>query len=202
MNTVINTFIFDCFGVLCEPVLNGWYKDNRLKQGFIDENLLHIFEQFDLGFLSEEDIVDYFSKYEGVDSTKEKIRKEIDEYLKIDATLVAVIRALKQKGFKTALLSNANASFFERKVYVDYPEFKNLFDDIVISSSVGMVKPNRDIYEYALQKIGSKPTESLFIDDSKVNVDAAIALNIQGFVYTDNASFVQYMKELGIDLNG
>ena len=84
MNPKITTFIFDCFGVICDPLLNGWYKENRLKHGLIDENLHKVFQQFDLGILSEDDIVLYFSKYEGVNSTKEELRSEIDSFLKID----------------------------------------------------------------------------------------------------------------------
>ncbi|MBP6854888.1 MAG: HAD family phosphatase [Candidatus Pacebacteria bacterium] len=201
MEPKITTFIFDCFGVICEPVLNGWYRDNRLKKGLVDENLKSVFEKFDLGELSEDDIVDYFLKYDGVNLTKEEMREQIDAYLGIDGELVKVIKSLKSKGFKTALLSNANASFFERKIYPTYPEFKDLFDELIISSEIGMVKPYKDIYEYTLKKINSKPEESLFIDDSKTNVDTAIDLGIQGFVYTNKDFFTDYLKSIGINLN-
>ena len=201
MEPKITTFIFDCFGVICEPVLNGWYRDNRLKKGLVDENLKSVFEKFDLGELSEDDIVDYFLKYDGVNLTKEEMREQIDAYLGIDGELVKVIKSLKSKGFKTALLSNANASFFERKIYPTYPEFKDLFDELIISSEIGMVKPYKDIYEYTLKKINSKPEESLFIDDSKTNVDTAIDLDIQGFVYTNKDFFTDYLKSIGINLN-
>ncbi len=194
MKPVITTFIFDCFGVVCDPVLNGWYKENRLKKGFVDENLHNIFRQFDLGILSEDDVADYFLKYEGVNSTKEEIRKEIDSFLKLDQSLVKIIKKLKSNGFKTVLLSNANNSFFERKIYTEYPEFKSLFDTIVISSVVGMVKPNADIFLHTLEAAKSKAEESLFIDDSKTNVDAAVNLGMQGFLYTDADSFDSYLK--------
>jgi epoxide hydrolase-like predicted phosphatase len=190
---MINTLIFDCFGVICDPVLNGWYRDNRLKKGYIDQNLKNVFEKFDLGEFSEEDILDYFSKYSEVDLSKKELREQIDSYLKIDNDLVEVIKECRLKGFKTALLSNANASFFKRKIYPTYPEFKKLFDEIVISSEVGMIKPNRDIYVYTLEKINSKPEESLFIDDSKPNVESAIMLGLEGFVYTDCDSFRKYI---------
>ena len=201
MNTPITTFIFDCFGVICDPVLNGWYRDNRLKKGLIDENLKNVFEKFDLGEFSEDDIIDYFSKYEGVDSTKEELRKEIDSYVKLDNKLSNIILKLKNKGFKTVLLSNANASFFERKIYPTYPEFKSLFDEIIISSNIKMVKPDPDIFLHTLKKINAKPEESLFIDDSKNNVEAAINLGINGFIYTDSGSFLDYIQKLGIDLS-
>lgn len=201
MNNKITTIIFDCFGVLCAPVLGGWYKTYSAKTGFVDPNLRVVLTQFDLGILSEDDIVGYFLKYDGVDSTKEKLRDELDAYLKLDEDLVKVIKKLKQVGFKTALLSNANHAFFERKIYPAHPEFKELFDDIVISSEVGMVKPNRGIYLLSLERIQSKAEESLFIDDRKENVDSAIELGMSGFVYTDNSSFGNYLETVGIDLS-
>ncbi|MFA5877466.1 MAG: HAD family phosphatase [Candidatus Paceibacterota bacterium] len=196
MNPKLTTFIFDCFGVVCSPVLNSWYKEYSLKTGFVDQNLRETFRKFDLGILSEDDIVEYFLKYKGVTATKEELRDELDRGLKFDDELLKVIKELKNRGFKIMLLSNANQSFFDRKVYPSNPEFKNLFDEVIISSSVQMIKPNADIFLYALEKIGSKAEESLFIDDSKQNVDAAMRLGMQGFVYTDIEHFVRYLKTL------
>lgn len=198
MDTKITTFIFDCFGVVCSPVLNGWYKENRLKHGLVDENILNVFQKFDLGQFSEDDIINYFLSYEGVNSTKEKIREDVDSYLHIDNQLVDTIKNLKNKGYKIALLSNGNSSFFERKLYIMFPEFKSLFDEIIISSNIGMVKPNDDIYFYALDKINSKPEESVFIDDNKMNIDAAENLGIKSFLYTDANSFNNYLENLDI----
>ena len=109
---------------------------------------------------------------------------------------MSTIKKIKSDGYKVVLLSNAHHTFFERKIYSEYPEFKSLFDEIVISSSIGMIKPYADIYLYTLQKINSKPEESLFIDDSQANVDAAIALGMRGFVYTDYVSFNEYLIQI------
>ncbi len=195
MDSKITTLIFDCFGVVCDPVLMNWYKDNRVKKGFTDENLKKILEKFDLGILSESDIADYFSKYEGVNLNQEEVQKEIDNYLNIDGELMKIIRLLKDQGLKIVLLSNANVSFFERKIYKVYPEFKTFFDEIIISSGVKMVKPNKDIYLYTLNKVNSKPEECLFIDDSKINVDSAIELGMQGLVYNNREEFVKLVNK-------
>ncbi len=197
----IKTIIFDCFGVVCDLVLGAWYKDNMLNRGLVDEKLPDIFRQFDKGILSEEDVIDHFSTYEGINLSREEISKQVDSYLGIDEALVGVIKKLRQKGFKIILLSNANNTFFERKIYPTYPEFKSLFDEIIISSVVQMVKPDPDIYLHTLEKISSHPEESLFVDDSKTNVDAAIQLGIHGFVYTESTSFVKHLESWGIDLN-
>lgn len=197
MNTP-TTFIFDCFGVIGEPVLSHWYRDNSAKFGFTDERLQDVYNQSDLGLLSEADVVERFSKYAGVTSTKEQIRAEIDGYLKMDEEMLALIRGLREHGFKTALLSNADHAFFERKVYEAYPAFKDAFDEIVISSAVGMVKPDKDIYQHTLDKLGSSASESLFIDDNPTNVEAAMSLGMQGYVFTDKAAFAEYLRELGV----
>lgn len=200
MTHKITTIIFDCFGVVCDPVLSNWYKTYSAKAGFVDPNLRAVLTQFDLGILSEDDIVEYFLNNYGIGSTKEKLRDEIDTYIKLDIGLMNGIQKLKHAGFKTTLLSNANHSFFERKIYPTHPEFKELFDDIVISSEVGMVKPNADIYLLSLERIHSRPEESLFVDDRKENVDAAVKLGIRGFLYTNHISFIQHLETLGIHL--
>ncbi len=194
----INTFIFDCFGVILNPFIMGWFKDKRLKQGFTDENLESTLKEFDMGRMSEDDLLNYFLKYDGIDLSREQLRTEIDSHLDIDTGTVSIIQDLKQKGFKVALLSNANHAFFERKVFPTYSDFKNLFDEVVISSMVGMVKPNADIYLHTLQKLGAKPEEAIFIDDSEVNVKAANDLGIHGYLFTDSDSFSRYLKELSI----
>ncbi len=201
MGSKINTFIFDCFGVISTPVLYKWYNKNRLEQGYVDEKLPELFKNFDLGKLSEDDVVDYFLRYEGVHSTKEEIKAEIDSYVNVDMILSKAILALKNQGFRTMLLSNANAAFFERKIYVDYPDFKNLFDRIIISSEVGMTKPDKEIYQFALEEIGSLPGETLLVDDSQTNIDGAANMGMNGYLYTDRDSFFEYVRSIGINLN-
>ena len=64
-STKINTFIFDCFGVICGSAFFSWYKENMLKYGNTDSKLLEVFKEHDLGRFPEEDVAEYFSKYEG-----------------------------------------------------------------------------------------------------------------------------------------
>jgi putative hydrolase of the HAD superfamily len=194
MKKLPKTFIFDCFGVIYEPFLMGWYKDHSRKHDFVDEQLHEVLKNFDLGKFSEEDILDYFLKYKGVTLNKSELRDHIDSYLKVDTKLVDVIKQLKSVGYKIVMLSNANHTFFDRKIYPIFPEFKDIFDEIVISSQVGMVKPNADIFLYTLEKINILPEEALFIDDSQSNITAAEQLGIRGYLYTNYDSFVNFLE--------
>ncbi len=152
MNSPLTTFIFDCFGVICEPILYGWYKAHQQKTGFVDEELTSTLRQFDLGLLSEENMVEYFMKYEGVTSTREELRNELDNYFKLDEKLLSFMQELKGKGFKicscpTRITGSSNGRYIPRirvqggvRRGSSYP------------SSVQMVKPNADIFLHALEE--------------------------------------------------
>lgn len=190
--------IFDCFGVICHPPISGWYMNHAKKFSFIDYNLNNTLVDFDLNKISEDQLFEYFSKYPFVNSNKEKLRDEIDSYLGIDHELVEYIKKIKKEGHKIFLLSNANHNFFERKVYKDFPEFKNLFDDIIISSEIGMVKPNRDIFMFLLDKHSLNSEDCIFIDDNKVNVEAAENVGILSYLYKNFDEFeVFFENQLG-----
>lgn len=194
----INTIIFDCFGVIFKPLILGWYKEKRLDRGFVDEKLGPTLVEFDMGRLSEDDLLDYFLQYEDVGLSKDQLRNEIDSYIDIDNDMIRIIQNLKQNNLKVALLSNANHTIFDRKIFQMYPDFKDLFDEIIISSKVQMVKPSPDIFLYTLDKLGTKPAEAIFVDDGAENVQAAHNLGINGHVFTDYKSFLNYLKILGL----
>ncbi|MES2409276.1 MAG: HAD family phosphatase [Patescibacteria group bacterium] len=195
MDKKVTTFIFDCFKVFLTPPLSLWYAKNISSTGHSDPDFMSIVRESDLGNLSEDDFLDYLLSHPWIKSTKQEILDEIDQFCILDNQLIEVAQKLKSKGYKIALLSNANNSIFNRKVYRDYPEFKELFDKIVISSEVKMLKPDPEIYLYTLDFIDSKPEESIFVDDNEVNVKAAEDLGIQGYEYTNVDSFVSYLKD-------
>lgn len=54
----------------------------------------------------------------------------------------------------------------------------------MISSEVGLIKPEPAIFEHIMQKLDAKPQECIFIDDNPKHTDAAARLGIHGIVYT------------------
>jgi 2-haloacid dehalogenase len=96
----------------------------------------------------------------------------------IDGT-VSILKRLKQAGYPLYGLSNWSAETFPhaRKKY----NFFDVFDDIVLSGEVGIVKPEPEIYQIMLNKIGRPANECLLIDDSLPNIHQAQKM---GFVVT------------------
>jgi putative hydrolase of the HAD superfamily len=96
--------------------------------------------------------------------------------------MVAWQQKLKAAGLKTGILSNMGDSVLERML----EEFAWLkgFDVLVWSYQLGIAKPDPEIYRRLLEKLGTKAEETLFIDDRKVNVDAARALGIEAIEFS------------------
>jgi len=84
---------------------------------------------------------------------------------------IEILKQLKQAGYPLYGLSNWSAETFPyaREKY----DFFDLFDDFVISGEVGQVKPDPEIFQIMLEKIGKPAEQCLFIDDSLTNINQA-----------------------------
>ncbi len=100
---------------------------------------------------------------------------------------INAVLVLKKKGHKVYILSNWEPASF-KLMQEDYPDFFALFDGIVISGDIGLVKPDPAIYEYLLHKYNLKPSESILIDDQIDNINAARDLGIHGILYQKKRS--------------
>jgi len=94
---------------------------------------------------------------------------------------VEIMKELKQAGYPLYGLSNWSAETFSL-VHKKY-DFFSLLDDMVISGTVGYVKPEPEIYQIMLDKIGKPAQECLFIDDSLPNIKQAEKLGIIGIQF-------------------
>ncbi len=84
---------------------------------------------------------------------------------------VEIMKRLKQAGYSVYGLSNWSAETFP--LVRDKFSFFRLLDDIIISGDVGQIKPDPEIYEIALKRIGRPASECLFIDDALANIEQA-----------------------------
>lgn len=84
---------------------------------------------------------------------------------------VEIMKRLKAAGYPLYGLSNWSAETFP--LMRDKFDFFDLLDDIVISGEVGMIKPEPEIFEHMLERIGKPAGACLFIDDAAANVEQA-----------------------------
>lgn len=87
------------------------------------------------------------------------------------AGTVSILIQLKQAGYKVYGLSNWSAETFPH--VRQKHDFFDLLDDMVISGEVGHLKPDSEIFQILLQRIGRRAQECLFIDDALANIQQA-----------------------------
>jgi putative hydrolase of the HAD superfamily len=98
--------------------------------------------------------------------------------------MTAQIHALKARGVKVFLLSNISKHFAAR--WQEIPalrELFSLFDGLVFSGPLGLVKPHPPIFRHLLDTYGLAAEECIFIDDCPPNVDGANAVGIEGYLF-------------------
>ena len=151
---------------------------------------------YDMGVLSIDQVADELAAYRGVEPAfaREMIQIAIGKQETIAPT-AALIADLKQAGYRLYVLSNMSREFIdflrEQEVYAN-------FDGDVVSCEVGVVKPMPEIYDVLLERFSLEPSETIFIDDRRENIDAAEAKGISAFHFdrNDYAGSCERLREI------
>ncbi|MFD3871293.1 HAD family hydrolase [Streptomyces sp. NPDC058623] len=97
-----------------------------------------------------------------------------------DDGTVDALREARAAGLTLVLVTNATLDLEDD---LETMGLTGLADHVVSSARVGVVKPDREIYEIALARAGTPPARCLFVDDRRENVEAAEALGMTGVHY-------------------
>jgi 2-haloacid dehalogenase len=114
---------------------------------------------------------------------------------------VEILRACKAAGHPLYGLSNWAQEKFDlvRPRYA----FFDCFDDILISSTVNLVKPDPRIFEIFLQRIDRRAEDCVYIDDSAANVAVADRLGFTPIHFESPRQLAAELDRLGVlRLNG
>ena len=76
---------------------------------------------------------------------------------------VEVLAELRVTGVRLLALSNWSAEKFP--IARERFEFLGWFEGIVVSGEVGLIKPDRRIFELLVERFALEPAETLFVDD-------------------------------------
>jgi 2-haloacid dehalogenase len=73
-----------------------------------------------------------------------------------------------------------------------------MLDDVVVSGEVKVAKPDPRAYEIVAERSGLPLEQLAFVDDRQQNVDAAIALGMDGIVFTDAEALRTELRKRGL----
>ena len=182
----IKAIILDLEGVLLKTKDENLYISvaNALNAPY--EKVYEIFfgelnDRIDLGQATQDEFDAYV--IETLQMPKEKIKilkKVINEDSFIDDVLMVRIKEL-HKDHKIGLLSNYSDDLW-LKIEHEW-KISDVFDEIVISCEVGVIKPDPAIFNLILERLGVKADEAVFVDDRMRNIEGAKKVGLQTVFY-------------------
>lgn len=180
--------IFDFFGVIHSDPANRWFQNHSLEQ---TGEFADVFKQVDYDMINMDQAYEKLSRLSG--QSVEDIKQIFGQTDMIDHELIKLIKTLKSQ-YKIGLLSNAIGNYVREILQEN--GLTDLFEEIVISGDVRVIKPDPKIFELILDRLGIKPNEAVFIDDIAYNVDAANSLGIKGILFEGTVRLKETLEKL------
>ena len=146
------------------------------------EEMLPILQQYEMGLVSTDKFLTFFE--ERLSVSQDQLKRAWNSILlDFPKERLRFIQNLSEsKKYRLFLLSNTNdlhISWIQKNWGMEqYNAFKICFEQFYLSHEINLRKPNNNIYEFVLTSNDLEPKETLFIDDTKENTDAAKALGI------------------------
>ena len=109
---------------------------------------------------------------------------------------IKILNKLKSAGYRLYGLTNWSAEKFSivRNKYA----FFELFEEILVSGEVKLIKPDPAIFNLMLQKIQCQPEECLLVDDSAKNIETARKMGFFAIHFTSPAQLESDLNQMGV----
>ena len=109
------------------------------------------------------------------------------------------LESLRAAGHRIYLLSNTNPIMWDGILAAEFRKDGHdrdyYFDGMVTSFEAKCAKPDPEIFRYTCRKLGIRPEETVFFDDSTANTDAAAALGFRTVHVPEGAEFMDLVPE-------
>ena len=181
---MFRNIIFDFGNVLikwdCHPVYDRHFQDLAAKEKFfVETQIQELNLEFDRGLPFTEGLTDLARKFPHYHDPIWMWKHSWVDMLGPEiAGSIEVLQELRQRGYALYGLTNwADETFIYAEENL---EFLNCFVDIVVSGREKLIKPQLEIYQLLLNRNNLIATESIFIDDKLINVEAAQKIGITG----------------------
>lgn len=111
-----------------------------------------------------------------------------------------ILKKLKVQGYKLILLSNTNPFMMSWGLSGEFDgngnSLESYFDSLYLSYKLGVMKPNKKIFQYIIDNEKIQPGESLFIDDGERNINAARLLGFKTLCPINGEDWTKELIEL------
>jgi putative hydrolase of the HAD superfamily len=220
--TPVSAVLFDLYGTLLtygnmREAFALWHRDLAIAIGeaggrvgiqTVARNCEHFFSQSitgDLKYTAYEERLFLLAKECGITPTLEWIKKtaatSMDNWqskISLNPEAIPVLQALRAQGIRTGVISNFDHHPHVYKVLHQTGIFHEL-DAIIISGEVRLKKPDPQIFFFALEKLNTTATKTLFVgDDPDKDICGAQAIGMQTRLFQNGASLSEILSPLEV----
>lgn len=197
----IESVIFDWGGVLIEDPRPGLLRFCADAFGISQDEYAPVhdlfLDKFHIGAISEQEF------WLGISAELERPVPEIRSfwyeafraaYLPRPGVL-SLVSTLHERDYRTALLSNTElpaVGYFHEQNY-------NMFDVLVFSCVERVAKPEPEIYEITINRLGSQPQRTVLTDDRPDYIQGAKELGLNAILFENVDQLKSELKELGVE---
>lgn len=199
---MIRNIVFDIGNVLTDFRWNDFLRD----KGFDEEMtkriakasiLTPLWNEVDRGVWSREKLLQEFTRMDPeIEAELHRAFDNVTGMVTKREYAIPWLQELKAKGYRVYYLSN-----FSERAYEDCMEaldFLPFMDGGILSYRDHVIKPDAEIYRLLLSRYSLKAEESVFLDDTMPNVEAARALGLHGICFRTREQAEAELKKLGV----
>ena len=193
--TMIKALIFDFDGVIVRTEdyspRHAWDTRLGLPIGSVERAVHHsdLWIQAQLGRISEAAYwrgVAELLYMRGDDISQ--LRRDYFSGDRLNYRVLDYIRELRQQGYTVAMLCNESLQLENRLRELG---IRDLFDPVLVSAQIGVMKPDPTAYRVALHELRVAPREAVLIDDTLANVRAAQAVGMHALLFRPETNLRQ-----------
>lgn len=155
---------------------------------------------FETGHITRQQFHAKFSELTGSQSDCDALLAARADMFHIMVPTFRIVTQLKGVRQRIGLLSNTSIDHFEF-CYDRFGVIRHLFDVYVLSYEVRSMKPDRKIYDVAIEKAGVPAAKIFYTDDREENVVAAQQLGIDAVLFTDAAQLLRDLRSRKVEMN-
>ncbi|HAO52446.1 TPA: hypothetical protein DCQ85_03180 [Candidatus Magasanikbacteria bacterium] len=187
--SVEKLILLDNGGVLSDHYQQPHHKDLADILGVDEEKLKALLseksphgEAYRKNLISREEFWSIVVKLSGsvADLDYSQLEKLWAESYQVNSHIVDILKRYRNVGVKTGLLSNADTY---RKKHME-ERHASFLDYSIVSSDVGSLKPEKEIFEKAIEKAGIPSKNIIYVDDRESHANKATELGMQGEVFS------------------
>lgn len=195
---MIKAILFDVDGIVLTARTQFFSHRFAAEQGIpkeaVEEFFLGNFKKCSFGQADlKEEVAPFLPKWGWQGTVEEFLTHWFESESTKDEAVLALVEVLREKGVKCYIATRQEKYRF--RYLLDVVGLKERFDGAFCTCEIGCDKKDPKFYEYILKVLGLAAGEVLFFDDSQSNVDAALSLGIDAYLYQSAEQIQQVLAE-------